>query len=270
MLSTMISAGNTMGQLQQQLDTIGHNIANIDTEGYKRTDTSFQEVIRQQIDNQPDKAKEVGRLTDYGLRPGAGAVMSQNLVFSQGTLKTTDRKLDIAFTKPGQFLKVEDSGKVRYTRDGAMYLSPLTDGSGKSILVNSQGNKILGDNNQPILLDGSAEDFEITADGTIEATAANGTTQQVNLGIVQVNKMQSLIPSGGGLYSLNPGDPQALTALTGGLMQQIGMQQGALEMSNVDLSKEMSDLMISQRAYQLNAKSITMGDQMLGLINGIR
>ncbi|MCD7034628.1 flagellar hook-basal body protein [Metabacillus sp. GX 13764] len=264
MLRTMINAGNTMGQLQQQLDAIGHNISNIDTEGYKRTDTSFAEMVRQQVDNQPDKKAETGRLTDYGIRMGAGANLTQNIVYTQGTIKTTDRKLDIALTKPGQFLKVEGDGKELYTRSGALYLSPLNDGTGNSMLVTSQGYRVLDENSLPIILDGSG-DIKINQDGTIVASAGNS-----QLGIIQINKPQNLLPAGESLYSLNGNDPRSLTNLTGAGRQQIGVQQGALEMANVDLSKEMTDMTMAQRAYQLNAKSITLGDQMLGLINGIR
>ncbi|MBS2970818.1 flagellar hook-basal body protein [Metabacillus sp. KIGAM252] len=270
MLNSMITASNTMNQVQKQLDIIGHNIANVDTQGFKRTNTTFGELVRQQYDNQNDLNKEVGRSTDFGIRQGVGAQLMQNVVFSQGTIKKTDRNLDFAFTKPGQFLKVEADGQTRYTRSGALYLS--AEANGQLALVNGSGQRILDENNQPILLNGNASSITISANGTLTALDGNGQPAgTVNLGIVQSNKPQSLVQTNGNLYSLlNPNDQTAVVNLTGAGRGQISIEQGALEMSNVDVSKEMTDMLVSQRAYQFNAKSITIGDQMLGLINSVR
>ncbi|AZB40868.1 flagellar hook-basal body protein [Bacillus sp. FJAT-42376] len=270
MLSSMITASNTMNQVQKQLDTIGHNIANVDTQGFKRTETSFGELVRQQYDNQKDLSKEIGRSTDFGIRQGVGAQLMQNVVFSQGTIKKTDRNLDFSFTKPGQFLKVDADGQTRYTRNGALYLSAEADG--RLGLVNANGQRILDEKDEPIVLDRAASSIKISADGTVTALDGNGRPAGTfSLGIVQANKPQSLVQTNGNLYTLvNPNDQGAVTNLTGGQRGQISIEQGALEMSNVDISKEMTDLLVSQRAYQFNAKSITIGDQMLGLINSVR
>ncbi|MFC0272336.1 flagellar hook-basal body protein [Metabacillus herbersteinensis] len=274
MLRSMITSTNTMNQLQKQLDTIGHNISNIDTQGYKRTETSFNELIRQQFNNQPNENKEIGRLTDFGIRQGTGARLAQKLVFTQGSLKQTGRQLDVALTNLGQFLQVNVDGEIRYTRDGALYLSPSTDGSNSLTLVTAEGHQVLDENQNSIVLDDSFKELVISKEGTLTAVAKNsGDLPQIfDLGIVQANRPQMLTQTGSNLYGLseNGNINDVLTLLDGDLKNQVGIQQGTLEMSNVDLSKEMTDLMISQRSYQMNAKSITMGDQMLGLINGVR
>lgn len=92
--------------------------------------------------------------------------------------------------------------------------------------------------------------------------------QRFNLGVVQVNNPQELKSEGNNLFSID--NAAAFEELNGANRQNIGMQQGALEMSNVDISKQMTDLIASQRSYQLNSRTITMGDQMLGLINSVR
>ncbi|QNF27432.1 flagellar hook-basal body protein [Metabacillus elymi] len=276
MLRSMITATNTMGQLQKQLDTIGHNLANIDTQSYKRTETSFSELVRQQYDNQTKETEETNTNGELGISQGTGAKLGSSLVFTQGSLKQTGRALDIALTVPNQFFQIEVNGEIQYTRDGALYLSPTTDGTNRLMLATAEGNQVLDENQNPIMFEDNFKELVISKDGTITAVPRNDEElpQIFGIGVVEFERPQMLVQNGNNRYSLKDlGNNQlgdVLTFLDGELRNEVSMQQGALEMSNVDLSKEMTDLMISQRSYQMNAKSITMGDQMLGLINGVR
>lgn len=278
MLRSMITATNTMGQLQKQLDTIGHNLANIDTQGYKREQTAFSELVRQQFNNQTDAEAEIGRFgTELGITQGTGARLNSSLVFSQGTLKQTGRSLDIAFTSPNQLLQIDVDGEKQYTRDGSLYLSPTADGTNRLQLTTAEGRNVLDENGNPIIFEENFKEIQISQDGTITAVPNNDNDlpQVFGLGVVQVDRPQLLVQAGNNRYSLseNLGNVQLdeiFTYLEGALRGEVSMQQGALEMSNVDLSKEMTDMMVSQRSYQMNAKTITMGDQMMGLINGVR
>jgi len=279
MLRSMITATNTMGQLQKQLDQIGHNLANIDTQSYKRTETSFSELVRQQFNNQGNvlEEREEERFgAELGIRQGTGARLNKSVVFTQGSIKQTGRSLDIAFTSPDQFLQIDVNGQINFTRDGALYLSPATDGSNQLLLSTAAGNLVLDENQNPIRLNDTFKELLISKDGTITAVPRNENEQpQVfELGVVRMDRPQMLNQLGNNLYGLKDlGEVQieeVLTYLDGAERGDVSMQQGALEMSNVDLTKEMTDLMISQRSYQMNAKSITLGDQMLGLINGVR
>lgn len=278
MLRSMITATNTMGQLQKQLDTIGHNLANIDTQGYKREQTAFSELVRQQFNNQTDAEAEIGRFgTELGITQGTGARLNSSIVFSQGTIKQTGRSLDIAFTSPNQLLQIDVDGETQYTRDGSLYLSPTADGTNRLQLTTAEGRNVLDENGNPIIFEENFKEIQISQDGTITAVPNNDTDlpQVFGLGIVQVDRPQLLVQAGNNRYSLseNLGNVQLdeiFTYLEGALRGEVSMQQGALEMSNVDLSKEMTDMMVSQRSYQMNAKTITMGDQMMGLINGVR
>lgn len=275
----MITATNTMSQLQKQLDQIGHNMANIDTQSYKRTETSFSELVRQQFNNQPNGAEEIAEQRfgrELGIRQGTGAMLNSSLVFTQGNMKQTSRELDIAFTLPNQFLQIDVNGEINYTRDGALYLSPTNDGTNQLLLTTSDGSPVLDENQNPIRFNDDFQKIVISNDGTI-STVQNDQTeapQEFQLGVVQVDRPQMLIQNGNNRYGLKDlgGIPlnEVLTFLEGELRGDVAMEQGALEMSNVDLSKEMTDLLISQRSYQMNAKSVTLGDQMLGLINGVR
>lgn len=276
MLRSMITATNTMGQLQKQLDQIGHNLANVDTQSYKRTETSFSELVRQQFNNQTnvvDEREEERFGSELGIRQGTGARLNKSTVFTQGSIKQTGRSLDIAFTSPDQFLQIDVNGQINYTRDGALYLSPATDGSNQLLLSTASGNLVLDENQNPIRLNDTFKELVISKDGTITAVPINEDAQpQVfQLGVVRVDRPQMLNQLGNNLYGLKDlGDMQIEDVVAYLEGADVSIQQGALEMSNVDLTKEMTDLMISQRSYQMNAKSITLGDQMLGLINGVR
>ncbi|KWW20898.1 MULTISPECIES: flagellar hook-basal body protein [Peribacillus] len=279
---TMMTAANTLNQLQSKIDQISNNIANVDTTAYKKTQTSFNDLLIQSFNNQPNESKEKGRLTTPGLRQGTGAMLSQSqLVLSQGAIKTTDRNLDAALTKEDQFFTVSvQDGKgvnTRLTRDGAFYLSPNANDPDQMMLVTSAGHQVLDENGDPIQIDGNITDIKISEDGVLTVNTEEYGRESFGLGVVSVTKPQFLDRLGGNLLGL-PENIDGLdvtvddimTALTGDSRNQIAVRQGALESSNVDLSKEMSDLINVQRSYQFQSRSITMADQMNGLINGIR
>jgi flagellar basal-body rod protein FlgG len=274
---SMITATNTMNQLQKQMDTIGHNMANVSTTGYKKREVNFSELLYQQFNNQPTQGNGVGRLTPDGIRLGVGARLGHtNALLSVGSIVATERPLDIALTKEGQFLQVqvEENGEqfTRYTRDGSLYLSPLGEGSGLVMLVTSEGHPVLDQNGESIVFEDNAENISISSTGQVSVTTGTG-TEVFDLGVVQMNRPQLLEAKGNNLFALpnlenlNITIDDVLTIVAG---DQIGIQQGSLEQSNVDLSTEMTELLVTQRSYQFNAKTISIADQMMGLVNGIR
>jgi flagellar basal-body rod protein FlgG len=277
----MITAANTMAQLQQQLDVISNNIANSNTTGFKRRETSFGELLAQQFTNLPnDKAT---RLTPNGVRYGVGARLAEtNLVLKQGAITKTDRALDVALAKEGQFFRVLVQGEngaqeIGYTRSGAFYLTPSAENPNELMLVTSDGHPVLDENNAPILLPEGFKDITISNNGAITATASDGRViRRANIGITTILRPQLLQSAGDNIFTLpdlnalNVNEADVAVNMTGNLRNQISMTQGALEQSNVDLGTELTDMMITERSYQLNARAISLSDQMLGLINGIR
>jgi flagellar basal-body rod protein FlgG len=277
MLRSMITAANTMNQLHQQLDVISHNIANINTTGYKKREATFGELFVQQFDNTPAQ-DEAPRLTPNGIRQGVGAKLaSTNIQLKQGPIMKSDRPLDLAFTKEGQFFRVlvDENGTqtIRYTRDGAFYFSPSAADPDELMLVTADGYPVLDSNNEPILIRDGFKEIQITPNGTINVIDPNGNIVQTEqLGVTTILRPQLLQSVGDNLLALPDGVNEADVAvdMTGNLRGQIQLQQYALEQSNVELATEMSELMITQRSYQMNARAITLSDQMMGLINGIR
>lgn len=277
---TMITATNTLAQLQKQMDIISNNLANIDTAGYKRREATFTDLLFQEYRNQTNVNEEQNRLTPAGIRQGTGARLSQSqIIMKQGNLKTTGRQLDVAFTKEGQYFRVlvqnEDGSSIHLTRGGSFHLTPISEN--EMMLVTGDGYSILDENNNPISITGDAKGYTITENGQLVVEKTNGTRQVVNLGVTLVKKPQFLEQKGANLLGLPENfaelgvlEEDILTQLNGPLRAQISMKQGVLEQSNVDLSKEMTELMNVQRSYQFQSRSITIADQMMGLVNGIR
>lgn len=262
MNKTMITAVNTMSQLQRKFDVIGTNASNMSKTGYKRSEVSFTDLVYQQNNNMNRENEDIGRTTPYGIRLGTGVRLSQiKMVGEQGVLQQTDRGLDFALTQPNQFFKVlvqdeNGEGTVHYTRDGAFDVTPM--GDGQLMLVTADGYPVLDADNNTIVL--PVDEMELQAGAQI--------------GIAQVNRPQFLERVGGSMFRL-PEEPVVdealvLQNLTPAEQQEAGLQQRVLESSNVNFAKEMSDLMMTQRSYQFQSQSISIADQMLGLINSVR
>ncbi|SES10755.1 flagellar basal-body rod protein FlgG [Gracilibacillus ureilyticus] len=268
-----IQASVTMGQLQQKIDTIGNNIANLNTHGYKNREVNFSSLLSQQIN--AEEANDQ-RLTPDGIRVGAGARLGHtNINLKQGSIQNTDRALDVALLDANQLFQISvvENGieETRYTRAGNFYLNP-SEVEGQLMLVTSDGNPVIG-NNGPIMIAEGMEDLKINENGDIEVTR-NGVQQvEGQLSIVEAIRPRLLEATGSNNFRLsaetlaNYNEDEIFAAVA---QQDVQVKGGALETSNVDLSEQMTELIQTQRAYQFNAQSISMHDQMRGLINQLR
>lgn len=279
MLRTMITATNTMTQLQQKLDTISNNIANSATNGYKAKDAKFSELLYQQFDNEKfDKAE---RQSPTGIRYGVGAMLGQiQTNHAQGNIQTTDRSLDFAFNKEKQYFNIlmpngENGQKLVYSRQGDFYISPIN--NNQVMFVNADGYPVADSNGQAITFQNDPKSFAVSKEGTLRVQYANGNTLAFELGVTRLNKPQVMEHISGtyiglpnNFADLGLTEADVVTNLQGANRGQIDVINGALEMSNVKIEKEMTELIATQRSYQFNARAVTLADQMLGLINGIR
>ncbi|MEK4712113.1 flagellar hook-basal body protein [Sporosarcina sp. FSL K6-5500] len=278
MIRTMTTATNTLSQLQSQMDIIGNNLANISTNGYKASDAKFQEMLYQQFNN--DKADTAPRQSPTGIRYGSGAVLGQSQMnWKAGSLQMTGRELDFALTTPKQYFNVlmPDGGgeQTVYTRQGNFYVSPVA--NGQVMLVNGDGYPVANSAGLPITFSDNVTNYTVNPGGNLQLTNADETTQTIELAVTVMerpNLMQRLsgtnfaLPEN--LADLGVTQQQVLTELQGAARNVIGLEGQALEASNVNSQKEMTDLISVQRNYQFNARAVTLADQMLGLINGIR
>lgn len=279
---TMVSASNTMSQLQQKIDSIGNNLSNTDTTGYKSENATFGELLYQQYNN--DKKDGAPRQTPLGIRIGVGAQIAQTqLNQAQGSLKTTNRYLDFALTKENQYFNVsignrhdpDDIQQIGMTRQGDFLLSPNANGTIN--LTDANGNFVLDSANRPIVFRGELEDIGVSEKGTMEVTYKDGTNEAINLGITQINRPDLMTHEQGNyltlpdnLDELGVTEAEVAPDIPEAGRSQIGLENGVLEASNVDMSAEMTNLIQTQRSYQFNARTVSMADQMMGLVNSIR
>ncbi|HJF34170.1 MAG TPA: flagellar hook-basal body protein [Sporosarcina psychrophila] len=278
MIRTMTTATNTLNQLQGKLDIIGNNLANTSTHGYKASDAKFSEMLFQQFNN--DKADTAPRQSPLGIRYGSGAMLGQaQMNWKAGSLQTTGRELDFALTTPKQYFNVlmPDGGgeQTVYTRQGNFYVSPVA--NGQVMLVNGEGYPVANSAGLPITFSDNITNYTVKPGGNLQLTNADGTTQTIELAVTVMerpNLMQRLSSTNfalpANLADLGVTQQQVLTELQGAARSEIGLEGQALEGSNVNSQKEMTDLINVQRNYQFNARTVTLADQMLGLINGIR
>lgn len=273
----MIQAAVTMDQLQHKLDMIGNNMANSQTTGYKSREAEFSSLLFQQMNNvSGDPANEENRLTPEGIRVGSGAKLgTANLDFTNGAITETGRALDTALRGDNYFYQIQDTENdgevIRYTRDGSFHLSPVND-TGDVMLTTSDGNPVIGQAG-PIVMEDGFDTIDIQANGQIIVGRGDQTEVVGELDIVEVIRPQLLEATGDNNFQLP--DLAELGFEMGEIIQATdptidALQSNALERSNVDASKQMTDLITAQRSYQFNAQTISIGDEMKGLINQLR
>lgn len=241
MLEGLYSAAAGMSAQQEQLDAIGNDIANLSTSGYKSERVSFSDLLY----NPTDIAG-----TETSVGSGASAQV-MGFSESQGAIKETGDPLDLAVEGEGYFQVARPGGGTALTRDGAFG----TDASGT--LVNGEGNRLV----PPVKIPAGVANSEVSiaADGTVLARGKK--VGQITL--VTVTSPGHMLADGAGEYT-----PTAASGPVKGAGGHI--RQGALEESNVDLGREMTDMVSTQRAYQLASSAIQNESQMMTIANELR
>ncbi|WP_010648312.1 flagellar hook-basal body protein [Oceanobacillus massiliensis] len=276
MSQMMMQAAVTMNQLQQKLDLIGNNMANSQTTGYKTRQADFSSLLVQQVANLNDPANADGRLTPDGIRVGSGARLgSTNIDLSLGSLVETGRTLDAALLEDNHLFEilVSENGQeeTRYTRDGSFYLSPVNNNQ-DLMLTTSDGNPVLGQNG-PIVIAEGFDAIDIRENGEIAVSRGGQTAVEAQLSVVEAVRPRLLEATGQNMFRLP--DTETLGFDEAEILQATNpnakvLESGTLEQSNVDIAQQMTDLTIAQRSYQFNSRTISMGDQMMGLVNQLR
>ncbi len=272
----MIQAAVTMNQLQQKLDLIGNNMANSQTTGYKTRQADFSSLLFQQVNNLSDPANAEGRLTPDGIRVGSGAKLgSTTLDLSIGSIVETGRVLDAALLQDNHLfqIQVNENGQENtlYTRDGSFFLNPINNNQ-DLMLTTGDGNPVLGQNG-PIILAEGFDAIDIRENGQLIVTRGGQTAVEAQLAVVEAVRPRLLEAAGQNMFRLP--DTENLGFNADEIIQLTEpnatiIQSGALEQSNVDISQQMADLILAQRSYQFNSRTISMGDQMMGLVNQLR
>jgi len=254
MIRSLWIAKTGMEGQQTKLDSIANNLANVSTNGYKRADVVFEDLMYQNLRTAGAASSEQSELPT-GLQVGLGVrVAASTRNFSQGNLQQTAGNLDVAIKGQGFFQIQLPDGTTAYTRDGAFQV----DANGQ--LVTNAGYVV-----QPgITIPAKAQSVTIAPDGTVNVTVANQTAQ-LSLGQLQLASFVNpagLEPRGGNLYAETTasGTPTTGAPASDG---QGSLQQGFIEGSNVNVVEELVSMIATQRAYELNSKAIQTSDQML-------
>jgi flagellar basal-body rod protein FlgG len=253
MLRAFSTAATGMSAQQMMVDVIANNLANINTNGFKRSQIDFQDLLYDAL-QEPGIEVSSGINSPGGVEIGSGVrVASTVKVFTPGELQSTGRSLDIAITGEG-FLQVNmPNGEIRYTRDGALQ----TNANGE--LVTTTGYSIEPAITIPI----DAVSVDIGKDGGVNVTDSTGTLSVVgNIQLARFPNPAGLSNEGDNLLAETEASGTPTTGTPG--ESGFGMiQSGFLEKSNVQMVTELVNLITAQRAYEVNSRAIRAGDDML-------
>ncbi len=243
---------------QTNMSVIAHNLANVNTTGYKRDRAVFEDLMYQNI-------RQVGANTNQndelpsGLQIGTGVrVVATQKEHSQGNLLHTENALDVAVTGKGYLQVLHPDGNIVYTRDG-------------SFQVNQDGQLVtaLGYPVEPaITVPNTAVTVTIGRDGIVTVLNAgdNAPTQVGQLELANFINPQGLEPIGDNLFRESQASGAPIAGIPG--ENSLGyLLQGSLESSNVNVVEELVNMIETQRAYEMNSKAISTTDQMLSYLN---
>ena len=261
MLRSLYTASTGMLGQQTQIDTTSNNIANVNTIGYKKQRAEFADLMYQVMEH-AGSATSATTISPTGIEVGLGVrPTSITKMYTQGNFQETGNNLDMAITGNGFFQVEMPNGNIAYTRNGSFKL----DANGS--VVNADGYKMIPE----ITIPEDATNVDIGVDGTISVVQA-GQTEATQIGQIEIANF--INPAG--LHALGDnllinteasGDPINGVAGTNGLGQ---LRQGFVELSNVQLVVELTDLITGQRAYEASSKAIVTSDEMLQTVNQLK
>jgi flagellar basal-body rod protein FlgG len=259
MIRALYTAASGMSAQQANIDNVAHNLANVNTTGFKKSRVEFEDLVY-------DQTRVAGAPTSTtaesptGLETGLGVrAVATSRDFGRGTMKSTNGPLDLAIEGGGFFQVQLPSGDVGYTRAGAFHL-------------NAEGALVTGDGyliEPQISVPPNATSVSISKDGIVSAVVAGSGPQE--LGTIELASFQNpagLSATGGNIYlaTTASGEPQVGAA---GEDSRGTLAQGFVEDSNVSVVEEMVNMILGQRAYEANSKVLKAADDMLSQVNTI-
>ncbi len=270
MMRALYTAATGMLAQQTNLDNISNNLANVDTVGYKEEKVEFKSLLYQTLQTRTTSAN--GEEKPISAQVGLGTrVASTTSIYTQGELMDSDSDTDFAIAGDGFFAILGADGETYYTRDGSFTWSVGTAGL---TLATSEGYSVLDSNGNAIVLpDGvNSANVLVSSDGAFGYTDTDGNYVSLNqsFGLYQFNNPAGLEKVGSNLLQATEASGDALNEATTAGLTASTVRQGYLESSNVDVATEMVNMIIAQRAYELNSKAITTSDEMLEQANNLK
>ncbi|MDL2289322.1 flagellar hook-basal body protein [Clostridia bacterium OttesenSCG-928-F22] len=254
MMQASFSAKAALLAQQKRMDTIGNNMANVDTKGFKARNVSFQDLLYTKM------TKPVGDQQE-NLQRGTGVrVIAMDYDFVQGAPTQTGNSLDFYLDGEGFFTVESRSGETLYTRNGAFALSVEEDGR---YLTTAEGYYVLDTNGDRIAIpEGALDKLSVSSQGRLSIEGSEGFA---DLGMVTFSNIYGLEAVGNNCY--------AQTAASGGpvvTQETTTVRNSYLESSNVDMAKQMTDMIRTSRAFSFASRAATTADEMDAIANNMR
>lgn len=260
MIRTLWTSASGMQAQQLTIDTIANNLANVNTSGFKRSRAEFQDLMYETL--RSPGASIAGSQVPSGIQLGHGVrPVSTQREFSVGNLKNTNLPLDIAIEGKGFFQITLPNGDTAYTRSGSFQIDS------EGAMVTPDGYRLTPD----IVIPTDATNISIESDGTVSVLQP-GQTASSEVGTIEL----ALFPNPGGLKAMGRNlfvETDSSGVPTAGNPSEDGrgtLAQGFIELSNVSVVDEMVEMIMTQRAYELNAKSIQTADSMMSQANNLK
>lgn len=270
MMRSLWTAASGMTSQQTNVDVISNNLANINTTGFKKENAEFKSLLYQTIQDQ--SYDNNGNAKPFGVQVGLGvrnsAITSQ---FTQGTLAETNNDFDFAIDGKGFFMVQTADGSTAYTRNGSFQMAL---GATGSTLATSDGYAVLNTEGNPITLADNYDPLEVTVNDSGEICypdeSGNAIPIGIKIAVAQVNNPGGLLKTSDSLLKETEASGTARLEAEDELLTKSKIRQGYLEGSNVRAVDEMVNLIVAQRAYEMNSKIITASDEMMQQANNLR
>lgn len=270
MVRSLWTAATGMIGQQTNIDTIANNLANVNTQGYKTQVNEFKSLLYQtlQVETTSSNGDPKPTSAQVGLGVRNSAITS---IFREGNLYASESDTAFAIDGKGFFAVRGEDGNTYYTRNGDLKFVLANTGN---MLADSDGRPVLSTTGQPIILGNQyvVSSITVTKDGRLCYPDENNNPQPIGItiGVFQFNNPNGLSKEGDSLYAQTAASGQALNEATTPNLQRSSVIQGYLEGSNVQVVDEMVNMIVAQRAYELNSKAITASDEMLQQANNLR
>lgn len=257
------TAATGMYAQQINIEVISNNIANINTTGFKKNKAEFQDLMYQEVSINPLTSSTPGveDTSTSKIQVGNGVKpASSQKIFKQGDITQSNNPFDLAIQGEGFFQVRKHDGTFAYTRDG-------------SFKVNAEGKIVTagGYTLEPgFTLSSDISTLAVAKDGTVAANLLDGSTTVLgNIELARFMNNGGLIALGDNLYAESQASGQPMLGVPGG--QGFGeVNQGYLEASNVDIVEEMISMIASQRAYEINSKTVKTVEDMMTIANNLK
>jgi flagellar basal-body rod protein FlgG len=260
MIRALYTAASGMNAQQTNIDNIAHNLANVNTTGFKKARVEFEDLVYQQT-RAAGTPNSTSTETPIGLEVGLGTrAVGTARDFATGNLKTTSAPLDLAIEGQGFFQVTLPDGRTAYTRAGAFHM-------------NAEGGVVTAEGYQlepQITIPPDAVSISISKEGVVSVSIAGQNASQ-QVGTIELATFQNppgLLALGGNFFAVSTASGEPTTGVPG--TEGMGtLAQGFLEESNVSIVEEMINMILGQRAYEANSRVVRTADEMLAQVNNL-